>query len=92
LVNPLFLNAVQGVAVMYGLSPANTVYLFAFLFSVFFGIIAGVRSGRPLVGVGTFIGVLFLFAVLDAFPLWILALPLVVMLVLYTYQPHGGDI
>lgn len=85
----MLLNLTQGVAVFYGVSPTNAVYLFAFLFSVMFGIIGGVRTERPIVGAVIFFVSLFAFAIMGAFPLWILALPVIILILLYSYK--GGN-
>jgi hypothetical protein len=76
----LFLNATQGVGVMYGLSAVNTLYMFSFLFAVFFAIIIAVRFNRPMAGLLTFVLALFIFSLLGMFPLWVLALPVVLII------------
>ena len=89
MVSQLFLNAVGGLSVFLGLSPTNTVYLMAILFSVMFAIAVTVKWGRPLLGFGTFVAILFIFAILDAFPIWILAVGLAIIFALFQ-AGHGG--
>lgn len=91
MVSELFTNATAGLAQFYMLSPENTVYLFAFLFSVCFAIIAGVRTGRPMVGLVIFFVSLFAFSLLGAFPLWIVALPVIIIIFIGRYAFGGGE-
>lgn len=91
MVSELFTNATQGMAWLYGVSPANAVILFAFLFSVMFAIIGGVKTGKPIVGAVIFFLSLFVFAILDAFPLWIVALPLIIIVMVAGATQGGND-
>lgn len=86
MVNELFLTAAQSVAVFYGISPANMVYLLSFMFSTFLGIVSGVATKNKVVGFSAFVGFLFIFAIMDAFPLWILAMATLIGGVLYWYM------
>ena len=85
MVSELWLNATQDVAILWGISPTNAVYLYALLFSVFFAIVIGVKSGKPIAGLIGFLGSLLMFSLLDAFPLWIIALPLTIIIVIGYY-------
>lgn len=85
MVNALFLEWGQYLASLFGISPTNAVYLMSFLVCVFLGIVAGVSSKNKALGFGTFVGMLFVFAILDAFPLWILAMASIIGGSMYYY-------
>ena len=74
MVSELFLELVGTSAVFYGITPTNMVYLLSLFFSVFLGIVSGVASQSKTVAFLTFISFLFIFSILDLFPLWILAI------------------
>ena len=83
-----FTTLAQNIGVFYGLSPENGVIFLALFFSVFVGIVAGVRTRSGKIGAMSFMAVLFMFAILGWFPLWVLLLPLVVVVI---YAGKGGD-
>ena len=87
----IFQETANGLAVFYGVSPANAVYLYVFLFAVFFGIVAALRSGRPVVGVYSFFGFLFIMSLLGAFPLWIVVLPIIALVLISKTGSGGGN-
>lgn len=91
MVSDIFINFVTstGLDIFWGLSPVFTVYLFSFFFSVFMAIVLGVATGKPLVGVATLILMLGLFAMIGSFPLWIVAIPLVILIFVYYYGSDG---
>lgn len=90
MVNAVMLGAVQGVAAMWGISPTNAVYVFAFLFSLMFGIAAAGKTGKPLAGAGVGFISLVAFGLMDAFPLWLLALPVLILVVVKGYDARRG--
>jgi len=93
MVSEIFLNFVTdtGISLFFGLSPTNTVYLFSFFFAVFFALVAGVGTGRAMVGVIAFAGSLFMFSLMGSFPLWVLALPAIILIFVFYYARGGED-
>lgn len=91
MVSEIFTNATQGVAVMWGISPVNAVYFFAILFSVMIGIALGIKSGKPMMGVAGFFGMLIIFAMLNAFPIWIIGMALVIMVLIGSKLGGGSN-
>lgn len=85
----LFTGIAQGYGVMLGLDPTSGLYLMTFLIAIFFGIVAGGMTKRPFVGLGAFVGSLFLFALIGLFPLWLLILPVVAVILLGVHA--SGD-
>lgn len=82
MVNQMLINATGGVAAMYGISNTAALYFMALLFSLFIGIYAYQKTQNGLAAVAGFFGSLFIFSLFDAFPLWILALPIVLIIFL----------
>lgn len=91
MVSELFINATQMVAVLWDITPIQAVYFYALLFSVFFAIVFGVASRNVFVGVFSFLGSLLVFSMLDAFPIWIILIPAVIVIVIGYYAGGGMD-
>ena len=66
---------------MWGIDPVFALYFYSFMFSVAIGLILGRSSGRPMVGLMGFLGGILFFAVIDAFPIWLVALPIVIVMI-----------
>jgi hypothetical protein len=90
MVSAFFIGMFEGVAVMFGLSPEATLYLFVLTFAVGLGVSLGMRFGNVWMGIIGFIGTLLMFSMLDAFPLWIIAVPMVIVAVITFYIRGDG--
>lgn len=77
-----------GMDLFFSLPPDFTVYFLSFLFAVFFAIVLGVASRKPMVGLASFMGALFFFSMIGSFPIWIVGMVLVIMIFVFFY---GGD-
>ena len=88
MVNQMLINATGGVAGMYGISNVAALYLMALLFSLFIGLVAYRETQSGWAAVAGFFGSLFVFSLFDAFPLWMLALPVVLVIFL---AGRGGN-
>ena len=80
-----------GMDLFFGLPPDFTVYFLSFLFAVFFAIVAGVASGRPMAALGAFFGSLFIFAIIGSFPIWIIGMGIVILIFVFYYGGDGGN-
>lgn len=85
MVAQFWLDAVGDISIFYHMSPEMAVYFFALMFSVMIGIALGVKAGKPFIGLIGFLGTLTTFTFLGAFPLWILAIPLVIVIMVGYY-------
>ncbi len=76
---------------LFGLPPVLSLYFFVFIFSVAIGLSLGIKTREPWAGLFGFIGALFMFAIIGAFPLWILIIPIViVIMVRVSLKGDGG--
>ncbi len=85
MVSEFLVGMMDGVAVMWGISPTLALYLHVFVFAFAIGLSLTLKTKNPLAGVVGFLGTLLVFAMLDAFPLWIIAIPLILVLVIHFY-------
>lgn len=85
MVSEIWLNLAQNMGVFWGLSPEFTVYFMTFMLSVLIGIMVTIKTENVMAGLISFLGALTVFAVMDAFPLWIVAVPLVIIMLTYYY-------
>ncbi len=86
------LNLTAGVGSgLFGLPPVLSLYFFAFIFSVAIGLSLGIKTHEVWAGIFGFIGALFMFALIGAFPLWILIIPIIfVLIVRASLRGDGG--
>lgn len=90
MVSDIWLNLAQNMGVFWGLSPEFTVYLITFLLSVIIAIMITIKTENVMAGLLGFMGALAVFAFMDAFPLWIVAIPTVILMLTY-YFVNSGD-
>lgn len=93
MVSELFTDFVTstGMDLFFSLPPDFTVYYLSFFFAVFFAIVAGVASGRVMVGLAAFLGVLFIFSLIGSFPIWIVGMVTVILAFVFYYGNEGGE-
>jgi len=89
MVSEYFLGMFEGIGTMFGLTPEAALYLFVMVFAVGIGASLGMKFSNVWAGLIGFMGTLLMFAALDAFPLWIIAVPLVLVM-LITFYIKGG--
>ncbi len=79
MVNEWALNLTKEYSNFYGLTNTGGLYLVSLLFCVFLAVFVTVRTGNVKLGLGSFLMSLFTFAFMGMFPLWIVAVTLVVI-------------
>lgn len=90
MVAEIFLSWAEPFGIMWMMTPEQAVYFLAFIFSVAIGGSLGFRFNKPYAGLIGFLASLGGFALIGAFPLWIVALPLIIIL-LISYYAHQGE-
>lgn len=90
MVSEYFTGMFEGVAVMFSMSPEATLYMFVFVIACGLGLSVGLRFYNVWAGVIAFMGTLITFAMLDAFPLWLIAMPVVLIILVSFYMSNSG--
>ena len=73
----------EAMAQMWGIGVTPAAWLTSLLFSLLVGIFLASKTRNSMIGLIGFMGTLFLFSFFGLFPLWILALPIILLITLY---------
>ncbi len=79
MVNEWALNLTKEYANFYGLTNLGGLYLISLLFCVFLAVFVTIKTNNIKLGLGSFLMSLFAFGFMGMFPLWIVAITLVVI-------------
>ncbi len=65
-------------------SPTYGLYLLSFIFAFSIALSVALHTKNHYIGLITFFGTLFIFSLLGGFPLWAIAVPIVIVLFLFS--------